>query len=97
MASNTLDGAHHAGFGLQRQAIDQINADRLEATGAGGIDHQPGFFLALDAVDRLLHFRLKILHPTDMRLKPSSANRRTVSAVTLRGSISIENSPPVTR
>ena len=48
---------------MQRQAIDQINADRLEATGAGGIDHQPGFFLALDAVDRLLHFRLKILHP----------------------------------
>ena len=55
--------AHHAVYRLQRQAVNQINADRLKPCGAGGVDDQAGFFFGLDAIHCRLHRRLKVLHP----------------------------------
>ncbi|MNS94229.1 hypothetical protein D3C72_1284410 [compost metagenome] len=56
-----VDGAFQRVRALQRQAVDQVHAHRLEAGLARGVDHQPGFRLALDAVHRLLYRRIEIL------------------------------------
>ena len=50
----------------------------------GRVDHQPGFVLALDAVDTAFCTSgLKSWMPTLMRLKPSSASSATVASVDL--------------
>ncbi len=48
--------------GLLRQAVDQIDIDRLEAVLARRFDHLRGFFHALDAVDGALDFGVEVLH-----------------------------------
>ena len=57
---------------LQRQAVDQVDTDRAEACRTGRVDHLAGLLEALDAVDRLLHRRIKILnadrHPVEAQL-----------------------------
>ncbi|EXI65287.1 MAG: hypothetical protein AW08_03335 [Candidatus Accumulibacter adjunctus] len=59
---DAFERAAKAGDGLPRQAVDQIDADRLEATGARRIDHRTGFRLALQPIHRLLHAGIEILH-----------------------------------
>jgi len=60
-ADHFLDGAGK-GFGrLLGQAVDQVDIDRAKLQGARGIDHGPGLFQALQAIDRPLHVRVKVL------------------------------------
>src|SRR3546814_11652788 len=40
----------------------QVDVDRAESAGAARFDHGAGFLDALDAVDRLLHRRVEVLH-----------------------------------
>ena len=47
---------------LVRQAVNQIDADGFKPGFAGGINHFFGFFVALDAVDGFLYFRVKVLN-----------------------------------
>src|SRR3546814_3342451 len=39
-----------------------VDVDRAESAGAARVDHGAGFLDALDAVDRLLHRRVEVLH-----------------------------------
>ncbi len=57
-----IEGAGERIEVLQGQAVDQVEADGAKTVGAGSVDHQPGFFHALDAIDRLLYLRCEILH-----------------------------------
>ena len=45
-----------------RQAVDQVDADGLEAAGSCRINDGAGFFQALDAVDGCLYLRVKVLY-----------------------------------
>ena len=47
---------------LLGQAVDEIDVDRPEAVLAAGLDDRHRLLDALDAVDRLLHDRIEILH-----------------------------------
>ncbi len=51
-----------AGDRLQRQAVDQVDADGLELCVAGGLDQLAGLLLGLDAIDGDLHLLVEILH-----------------------------------
>ena len=51
-----------AGDRLQRQAIDQVDADGLELRVAGSLNQLAGLFFGLDAVDGDLHLLIEILH-----------------------------------
>ncbi len=51
-----------AGDGLQGQAVDQVDADRLEAGITGGLDQFAGLLFGLDAVDCDLHLLVEVLH-----------------------------------
>jgi len=51
------------GVGLFGQAINQIDVYRAHAAVAAGLDHRQRVLDALDAVDRLLHIGIEILHP----------------------------------
>ena len=48
--------------GLQRQAVDQVDTDRLELRFAGGLDQLASLLLALQPVDRGLHRLVEVLH-----------------------------------
>lgn len=56
-----VDGGFDAFGGLVRQTVNQIDADGFEPCFAGGINDFFGFFVALDAVDGGLYFRIEIL------------------------------------
>ena len=45
-----------------RQAVNQIDADRFKPGFTRGINHFFGFFVALNAVDGFLYFRVKVLN-----------------------------------
>jgi hypothetical protein len=47
---------------LLGQTVDQVDRNALEAEFARRVDHQPGFFEALHAIDRDLHLGREILH-----------------------------------
>src|SRR3989344_2591788 len=51
-----------AGHGLQWQAVDQVDADRLELRIAGSLDQLAGLLFGLDAVDGDLHLLVEVLH-----------------------------------
>ena len=57
-----VQGAREALQGLLGQAVDQVHVDRAEAVFAAGLDDAQGLLHALDAVHRLLHHRIEILH-----------------------------------
>lgn len=57
-----INGGFDAFGGLVRQTVNQINADGFEPCFAGSIDDFFGFIVALDAVDRFLHFGIKVLN-----------------------------------
>ena len=59
---DSVDGGFNAFGGLVRQTVNQIDADGFESGFAGGIDDFFGFVVALDAVDRCLHFGIKVLN-----------------------------------
>ncbi|KFB72751.1 MAG: hypothetical protein AW09_002051 [Candidatus Accumulibacter phosphatis] len=59
---HALEGAAEAHHRLLRQAVDQVDADRLEAGGACCVDDGAGFFLALHTVHGQLDARIEILH-----------------------------------
>ena len=45
-----------------RQAVNQIDADRFKSGFTRGINYFFSFFITLNAVDRFLHFRVKVLN-----------------------------------
>ena len=47
---------------LLRQPVDQVHVHRQHAVGAAGVDDRQRLFDALDAIDRLLHLRVEVLH-----------------------------------
>ena len=57
-----IDGGFDAFGVLVRQAVNQIDADRFKSGFTRGINDFFGFFVALDAVDGFLHFRVKVLN-----------------------------------
>jgi len=65
--------AHHR---LVRQAVDQVDRDRLESVGARIADHVEGFFLALDAVDRDLDALVEVLDPDAHPVEAQFAEQR---------------------
>ena len=62
LRDDVLHGPAEAGDALQRQAVDQIHADRFEAFAPSGVHHLQRDRAGLDAVDRLLHLGIEILH-----------------------------------
>ena len=60
-ADHFFDRAGKGFRGLLGQAVDQVNIDRAKLQRARGIDYGPGFFQALQAIDRPLHVRVEVL------------------------------------
>ena len=58
-ALHRVGEARHALF---RQAVDQVDVERLEAARARGRDHVARHLVGLDAVHRALHRRVEVLH-----------------------------------
>ena len=54
---------------LLRQTVDQIDIDRLKAEAAGGIDQLKDLIGWLDAVNRFLNSRVKVLHAKAQAVK----------------------------
>lgn len=61
---------HHR---LLRQPVDEVDADGAEARLARGADRRQRLFLRLDAVDRLLHVGVEILHAEADAVEPLPA------------------------
>src|SRR3546814_5594990 len=58
----SVQGLREALDVLFRQAVDEVDVDRAEVGGAAGVHDRAGFLDRLDAIDRLLHHRIEILH-----------------------------------
>ena len=59
---DSVDGGFDAFGGLVWQSVNQIDADGFESRFACSIDDFFGFIVALDAVNRFLHFGIKVLN-----------------------------------
>jgi hypothetical protein len=57
-----FDGRHQPFFGLQRQAVECVDVQRMDAGGAQRRDHVAGLFEGLRPVDRFLHGVGEILY-----------------------------------
>ena len=68
-----VDGGLDACEALVGQAVYEVDADGFEAGFAGGFDDGAGFFDALDAVDGLLHFGVKVLDADAHAVKAEAA------------------------
>ena len=58
-----VQGAGEARHALEGQPIDEIDADGAETLRPRRLQHRQGLGLGLDAVHRLLHLGLEVLHP----------------------------------
>ena len=65
---------------LERQAVNQIQIDRAEAEFAHPVHRLLRHLARLDAMDRLLHFRIKILHAHRGAVEADFAQRDHVFA-----------------
>ena len=71
-----LDGRQETRLGLPRQAVEQIDIQRLDANGAQALDHPPRGLEGLDAVDQPLHHGIEILDPEAGPRHPGRRQRR---------------------
>src|SRR6185312_2022910 len=56
-----------------RQAIDEIDVDRMKAGGAARLDDADRLLDALNAVDSLLHSRVEVLHAQTRPIEAEAA------------------------
>ncbi|MNF71640.1 hypothetical protein D3C84_535960 [compost metagenome] len=70
-----VQGDTEAVHRLQRQAIDQVDADRLEVRLARGSDQPIDLLFALLAIDRRLYRRIEILHAEAQAIETQPTQR----------------------
>ena len=66
---NAIKGPTEALDALERQAVDQIDGDGFEAFTTSGVQYPQRLLIGLDAIDRLLHLLLEVLHPETHTVK----------------------------
>src|SRR5690606_28211931 len=72
---NLAEGDIETVHGLQGQTVDKIDADRLESRLARRSDQRVNLLLALLAIDRGLHVRVKVLHAETQAIEAQLAQR----------------------
>ncbi|MND68386.1 hypothetical protein D3C80_598340 [compost metagenome] len=69
LAQGDVEALHR----LQRQAVDQVDADRFELRLTRRRDQGIDLFFALPAIDRRLHIRIEILHTETQAVEAQAA------------------------
>ncbi|MNI95982.1 hypothetical protein D3C73_1543510 [compost metagenome] len=69
LAQGDVEALHR----LQRQTVDQIDADRFELRLTRRRDQGIDLFFALLAIDRRLHIRIEILHTETQAVEAQAA------------------------